>query len=61
MTETYLMSKALSFVNFQIGAATGKLKRFIIEPFIAHKQVSLIMIVIPTVTTSVSLYSTTKK
>ena len=24
----------------QIGAATGKLKRFIIEPFVAHKQVA---------------------
>lgn len=26
---------------FQVGKATGKLRRFIIEPFIAHKDVSI--------------------
>jgi hypothetical protein len=28
------------FFFFQIGKATGKLKNFIIEPFVAHKQVN---------------------
>jgi hypothetical protein len=29
------------YLWFQVGKATGKLRRFIIEPFIAHKDVSI--------------------
>ena len=34
-----LITTSCGYCLLQIGAATGKLKRFIIEPFVAHKQV----------------------
>lgn len=38
--QSFLMQ---AFLLFQIGKATGKLRTFIIEPFIPHKDVSFLV------------------
>lgn len=41
INETIVMIFYLVFLFLQVGKATGKLRHFIIEPFVAHRDVSL--------------------